>query len=499
MLQVVSRFFGPCLGVRYKVRSEAAPSSGIACGVACGAPTARTSLWSRLLRALFFWCGRRAQTVASGRQPLPRITYVSTPPPLSDRDTAKSIAEKLTPLPPDALAAFCARCSRDTLRAMVDWCQDPRGYPASDLGNDAAADDAAATTAAKAMIEATAREALRRFEPDSIVPAAGVGHVLTQLDRELAKVRDGKGVLDLARLRDDWVSPRPRDRKFLAGGAYAADTFDMFRRSVEAVCRFGMADGDLALTQALAAKWATAAQALCRASEARELTVRGMTRHADDFRVLERDTALVLIRTQLGIAQEAPPSGPSSAAGPDEAAAAAAAAGAASSRVNEKPRSSPPPAAMQTLTDLLLDPGSDADQIGAAIDSLVHNLRTLARQRAGEGVLTEIERRVDDLLARAGARLTEPQLHRLGDALQRLDLNAWGTCRKLLDIREALYDAGKQALRDAMAGIAGVRARQSAVRAQAQRIWHSAGLVDAEVARGGGPSGASPGHGAILR
>jgi hypothetical protein len=481
MLQVVFRFFGPCLGVRYRARPEAAQSPRIA----CGAPTARTSLWSRLLRTLFFWRGRRAETVRACRQPLPRITYVSTPPPLSDQDTAKSIAERLAPLPPEALGAFCARCSKDTLQAMVDWCHNP--------GNDPAAGDAAATAAAKAMIEATAREALRRFEPNGIVPRAGVGHVSTQLHRELAKVRDGKGVLDLARLRDDWVSPRPRDRKYLDGGQHAAGTFDMFRRSVEALCRFEMADGEPALTQALAAQLAEAAQALCKALETGGLTVTDMTVVADALRLLERDTALALIRTHLGIAQEAPPSRPSNAATPDEAAEAS------SGRIGEKPRSSPPPAAVKTLTDLLLDARSDADQIGAAIDSLVHNLRTLARQRAGEGALPEIERRVDDLLARAGARLTEPQLHRLGDALQRLDLKAWGTCRKLLDIRQALYDAGKQALRDAMAGIAGVRAQQSAARAQAQQIWQSVGLVDAEVAGGAGPSGGRPRDGAEPR
>ncbi|XQU72138.1 hypothetical protein OJJOAM_004927 [Cupriavidus sp. H18C1] len=121
------------------------------------------------------------------------------------------------------------------------------------------------------------------------------------------------------------------------------------------------------------------------------------------------------------------------------------------------------------------------------------------RNARAKGALTEIERRVDDLLARAGGRLSEPQLHRLGDALQRLDLKAWGTCRKLLDIREALYEAGKQALRDAMAGMAGVRARQSTVRAQAQQIWQSIGRVDAAAARGAGPSGAVRADGAVLR
>ena len=479
MLPVVFRFFGPCLGARHKTRLEAVPSPRIARDTSIP----KNSLWSRLLRTLFFWRGRRAEPVRTS-QPPPRITYVRTPPAASDQDTAKSIAESAAPLPPDALVAFCAGCSKDTLQAMMRWCEDPGNRPAG---------DAAATTAAKSMIEEAANEALRTFEPAAIVPAARIGHVLTQLRRELFNVRDGKGVLDLARCRDDWVSQRPRDRQFLAGGQHAADTFDMFRRSVEALCRFEMAGGEPAVTQALARQWGEAAACLCKALDDGTLTQAAMTDHADVLRLQEGDTALFLLRTQLGIAGETPPSRLTDAVRPDEAAEAA------SSHIDKERVSSAQPSAMKTLTDLLLDPRSDADQLGAAVDSLVHNLRTVARLGGREALRPEIEGCLNDLLARAGARLTEPQLHRLGDALQRLDLKAWGTCRKLLDIREALYDTGKQALRDAMAGIAGLRVQQSAVRARAQQIWQAVGQVDTEVAREAGPSAASPSDGTALR
>lgn len=483
MLQVVFRFFGPCLGIRHKAGHKAQPGAAPSPRIARDTSIPRMGLWSRLLRTLFFWRGRRAESIRPG-QPAPRITYVPKPPPLSDRDTAKSVVESLAPLPPAALATFCARSSQLALQEMVRWCAEPC--------NDPAPGDAAAT-AAKSMIAAAATEALNTFAPHAIVPAARIGHVLTQLHRELIKVRDGKGVLDLARRRDDWVSRHPRDRDFVDGGKHAADAFDMFRRSVEALCRFEMADGEPAVTQALAAQWGEAAARLRKALEEGTLTQAAMAEHADRLRLQERDTALFLLRTQLGIAGKAPPARPANDARPDEAAEVA------TSGVNEERVTSPQPTAVKTLTDLLLDPGSDADQLGAAVDLLVHNLRTVARLGAQEALHPEIEACLNDLLARAGARLTEPQLHRLGDALQRVDLRAWGTCRKLLDIREALYDTGKRALRDAMAGVAGLRAQQSAVRAQAQQIWQAVGRVDTEVAREAGLSGASPRNGTALR
>lgn len=479
MLQVVFRFFGPCLGVRHKTRPEAGSSPRIARDT----PIARTGPWSRLLRTFFFWRGRHAESTRPCG-PAPRITYVPKPPPLSDQDTAKSIVEGLVPLPPEALTAFCARCSKDTLQAMVDWCRSP--------GNRVAGCDAMATTTATSMIETAATEALGTFTPDAIVPAARIVYVLTQLHGDLTKVCDGKGVLDLARRRDDWVSGRPRDREFLAGGQQAANTFDMFRRSVEALCRFEMADGEPAVTQALARQWREAVDSLRKSLEAGTLTQRVMTEHADLLRPRGLDTALFLIHTQLGIDAKAPLSHLSNDARPDEAAEAT------SGRIDKARVRGAQPTAMKTLTDLLLDPLGDADQLDAAVDLLVHNLRTVARLRTDQALRPEIEGCLEDLLARAGARLTEPQLHRLGDALQRLDMKAWGTCRKLLDIREALYDIGKQALRDAMAGMAGLRAQQCAVRARAQQIWQAVGHVDTEVASQAGPYGARPRDGAAL-
>lgn len=478
LLPVVFRYIGQCLGVRYKPR----PAAAAAVRLTRDTQSPRTSLWSRLVRTLFFWRGPRTERART--HPSPRITYVSTPPPLSERDTTKSIVESLAPLAPDALEAFCRGCSRDTLLAMVGWCQA--------AGNAHAAGDTDVILA-KDMIETKAREALRAFEPDGIVPPAGIRHVLTQLHHALAKVRDGKGVLDLARLRDDWVSRRPRDRQFVAGGCHAANAFDMFRRSIEALCRFEMANGDPAVTHALAAQWVDAAAALCEALEAGRLTGAVMAQHADALRLRERDTALVVICAQLGIARPAPRSSLSHDTGPDEAA------GTAPSPAGNARKHGSQPIAAKTLTELLLDRGSEAGQIDAAVGSLVHNLRTVARQREREAFPAAIAARLDELLTRAGARLTEPQLHRLGDALQRAGLRAWTVCRKLLDIREALYDTGTQALRDAMAGIAGVRARQFAVREQAQQIWRSIGLVDAEVAREAGFSGATPGDGTALR
>lgn len=479
MLQAVFRFFGPCLGVRHKERPEAAQSPRIA----RDAPIPRSGLWYRVLCTLFFWRGRRADPARTCRQPLPRICYVSTPPPLSHDDTAKSLAEKLAPMAPDALQAFCAGCRKDTLLAMVDWCRS--------AGNAPAAGDAA-TAAARATIEASAREALRKFERDA-VPAPGVKHVLTLLQRDLADVRGNKGVLTLARRRDDWVSRHPRDREFVAGGQHAVDTFELFRRSIEALCRFEMAGGEREITQALAGPWADAADRLCAALKAEGATMAALAELANGLRLQERDTALALIHKQLGIAHERPQSSRAAGAEPDEAAGAA---GTVSDQARVPRGSGPPPLTVTTLTDLLVDPGSDAHRVAAAVDLLVHNLRTVARLRAREAISAQIEQRLDVLLARAGACLTEPQLHRLGDALQRLDLKAWGTCRKLLDIREVLYDSGKQALRDAMAGSAGVRARQAAVRAQAQQLWQSIGKVDAAVASEAGQSG--PHHGAAI-
>lgn len=477
LLPVVFRYIGQCLGVRHKPRPAAASSARIARDT----ESPRASLWSRLVRTLFFWRSPRMERARTRQSP--RITYVPTPPPLSDRDTARSIVESLAPLAPDALEAFCRGCSRDTLQAMVDWCRAP--------GNGPAADDTETITA-KGMIEAKASEALRAFEPDGLVPPGGVRHVLTQLHRALVKVRDGKGVLDLARLRDDWVSRHPRDREFVAGGCHAANMFDRFRRSVEALCRFAMADGDPAATQALAAQWVDAAAALCEALEAGRLTGAAMAEHADALRLQQRETALALLRGQLGIAWQAPGSSPSDGAEPDEAAQGAPGAG------GKARNHGATPLAARTLMALLLDPGCDAERLDAAVDSLVHNLRTVARQREREAFPADIAARLDELLARGGARLTEPQLHRLGDALLRAGLSAWGTCRKLLDIREALYETGNRALRDAMAGIAGVRVRQSAVREQAQLIWRRIGLVDAEVTREAGPAGAMPRDGTAL-
>ncbi len=467
MLQVAFRFFGQCAGVRSKPRPDPAPSPRIALDTS----SPRTGAWSRLLRTLFFWRGRRTEPARTS--PPPRVAYTGTPP-SGDAATTQSIYHHLAPPPPDALVVFCAGYRKDSLQKMMEAMQRPEVRPApSD----------AVSIAAWHMVNKQIDQALRTFEPDGIVPPAVVEHVVTRLDSELAKVCDGKGVLGLVRLRDDWVSRRPRDRDFLAGGVHAAGTFDMFRRSVEALCRLELADGEPALTKALANQLREAAQALRKASVTGGLTVADMTGHANALRSRERDTALDLIRRQLGTAHEAAPPRLSNAARPDQAAEAA------SSLVNDRiddcgigePRSSPPQAAVKTLTDLLLDPGSDADQAGAAMDLLVHNLRTLARQREGEAVLTEIERRVDDLLARAGAQLTERQLHHLGDALQRLDLKACHTCHDLLNIREALREAGKQALRDAMAGVAGVRARQSPVRAHAQALWLSLGRAPAAV------------------
>ncbi|NSX02606.1 hypothetical protein [Cupriavidus gilardii] len=471
MLHAVFRFFGPCLGVRHKERPDAAQPPRIA----RDAQIRRSGLWYRLLCRLFFWRGRRADPARTCRQPLPRIAYVSTPAPLSHDDTAKSLADKLAPLPPDALHAFCAGCRKDTLLAMVDWCRATDNDPAT-----------------RATLEASAREALRKFKPDA-VPAPGVKHVLTLLQRDLADVRNNKGVLTLARRRDDWVSRHPRDREFVAGGQHAADTFEWFRRSIEALCRFEMAGGLREITQSLAAPWADAADTLCAALKAEGATVAALAGFADVLRLQERDTALALIRNQLGIAEEPPQSSRSAGAQPDEAAGAARTV---SGQAQVQRDSGPPSLTPTTLTDLLVDPGSDAHRAAAAVDLLVHNLRTVARLRAREAISAQIEQRLDDLLARTGACLTEPQLHRLGDALQRLDLKAWGTCRKLLDIREALYDTGKQALRDAMARSAGVRSRQAAVRAQAQQLWQSIGKVDAAVAPEAGPSGRH--HGAAI-